>query len=72
MIKGYKISDKQKDLLLNKEFMVDSYFNPIQDIDDSWFIFTEEVEQCTNQDFEWLKDLTLSDFIPNPKSNIEL
>jgi len=66
MIKGYKISKTQKDLLVNKEFNVDSYFNPIQDIDGSWFIFKEEVEQCTNQEFEWLKDLTLSDFTITP------
>lgn len=42
----------------------DSYFNPIQDIDDNWIISTEEINFCTNPEFIWIKDLPLIEYKP--------
>ena len=53
----------QKNSLLNKEFSEDSLFNPIQDIKGNWIISVEEMEQA-NENFEWVKDLTLIDYLP--------
>lgn len=56
------ITTEQKDLLLGQKYDGKQYFNPIQDADNNWIISQEEINQCTNVDFQWVKDLTLSDF----------
>ena len=42
----------------------DSYFNPIQDADDNWIISVEEMNQCINPDFMWVKELELIEYKP--------
>ena len=56
---------EQKEELIGQQFAPDSYFNPIQDADDNWVISREEMEQCCNSQFLWVKDLPLIDY--NPK-----
>jgi len=53
----------QKNKLVNKEFSEDSLFNPIQDINNKWIISVEEMEQA-NENFAWVKDLPLIDYLP--------
>ena len=60
------LTDKQKDSLLLQEFAPDSYFNPIQDLNDNWIISVEEMANCTNEDFIWVKDLPLIIYEPKP------
>jgi len=59
---------EQKTELLLQEFAPDSYFNPIQDINDNWVISIEEMEYCTNELFLWVKYLPLIEYVP--KENI--
>lgn len=59
------LTDKEKDALIGQLYMPDSYFNPVQDADLNWFISVEEIDQCTNQEFMWVKDLPLIPY--NPK-----
>jgi hypothetical protein len=59
----------QKDELIGQTFAPYSYFNPIQDNDDNWIISLQEIEYCTNSEFQWVKDLPLIDF--NPKITLE-
>jgi hypothetical protein len=54
---------EQKDLLVGQPFAPASIFNPIQDINGDWFISPQEVDQCENPDFLWVKDLPLSTFV---------
>lgn len=56
------LNQEQKDLLVGKEYTADSYFNPIQDFNDNWIISTEEMINCTNENFVWVKDLELIDY----------
>ncbi len=56
------LNQKQKDLLVGKEYTADSYFNPIQDFNDNWIISTKEIINCTNENFVWVKDLELIDY----------
>jgi hypothetical protein len=42
-----------------KEYTTDSYFNPIQDLQGNWVISTQEMDQCTNSDYMWVKQLPL-------------
>ena len=55
---------EEKDLLVGKQYAPDSYFNPIQDSVGDWVISTEEIDQNTNADFDWLKDINLIEYSP--------
>lgn len=56
------ITEIQKDLLVGQRFDGVQFFNPVQDIDSNWCISQEEINQCTNLDFQWVKDLSLSTY----------
>jgi hypothetical protein len=57
---------QQKDELLGQIFDVDSYFNPIQDLDSNWVISTQEIDYCVNPEFFWVKNLPLIEYKPKP------
>lgn len=61
---------EQKDSLILQWYAPDSYFNPIQDINDNWIISVEEMANCTNDEFMWVKDLPLIIYEPKPSSPI--
>jgi hypothetical protein len=50
---------EQKELLLGVYLQPNWHFNPIQDIDDRWIISTLEIDNTTNPDFMWVKELPL-------------
>jgi hypothetical protein len=58
-----KLTIVQKNKLVNKEFAPDSFYNPIQDINNKWIVSIEEMEQSTGE-FEWVQNLPLIDYIP--------
>jgi len=58
------LTELQKDSLIGHIYMPDSYFNPIQDAYDNWIISVEEMNQCINPDFMWVKDLELIVYKP--------
>jgi hypothetical protein len=60
----YLLTEKQKNELVEVEFIPDNYYNPIQDINNNWIISSEEVEQTTNKNYLWVKDLPLIDYKP--------
>ena len=60
---------EQKDQLVGQWYAPDSFFNPIQDINDNWIISTEEIIYCTNEEFMWVKDLDLITYEPRPTPN---
>ena len=57
---------EQKNEIAGQLYAEDSYFNPIQDLNDNWVISTQEMEQNINPNFLWVKDLTLIDYEPKP------
>tara|TARA_R110000868_G_scaffold4583_3_gene28692 strand:+ start:647 stop:895 length:249 start_codon:yes stop_codon:yes gene_type:complete len=57
---------RQKDEIKGQAYSADSYFNPIQDINDNWVISTQEMIYCTNEEFMWVKDLELIEYKPKP------
>jgi len=61
---------EQKDSLLIQLYAPDSYFNPIQDLNDNWIISVEEMANCTNEEFIWVKDLPLIIYEPKPSPPI--
>lgn len=60
----YKLTEQQKDLLIGQMYVVDVYFNPIQDINGNWIISQTEVNNCINEQFMWIKDLELINYEP--------
>jgi hypothetical protein len=66
MIQVGLLTETQKDELIGQLYDEDSYFNPIQDFNDNWIISIEEIEQCVNPNFMWVKDLPLIPYEPKP------
>ena len=60
------LTELQKDELIGQVYAPDSYFNPIITADNQWVISVEEMEQCVNPDFLWVKDLDLIPYNPVP------
>jgi hypothetical protein len=71
MIQVGLLTIEQKDQLVGQLYDDDSYFNPIQDIDDNWIISVEEIEQCINPEYLWVKDLELIPYEPKPTPPIK-
>ncbi len=53
------ITSDQKTSLLGEKYDGIQFFNPILDIDGNWVISEEEINQCTEEDCLWVKDLEL-------------
>lgn len=71
MIEVGLLTEIQKDELIGQLYDEDSYFNPIQDVNNNWIISIEEIDQCTNPEFIWVKDLPLIPYEPKPTQPIE-
>jgi hypothetical protein len=56
---------EQKQELIGQWYAPDSYFNPIITAEQQWVISVEEMEQCVNPNFLWVKDLELIEYLPN-------
>jgi len=71
MIQVGLLTEVQKDELIGQLYDEDSYFNPIQDLNDNWIISVEEIDQCVNPEFMWVKELPLIPYEPKPTPPIE-
>lgn len=60
---------EQNDLIVGQQYTTDSYFNPIQDLNDNWVISIEEMNYCDNNDYLWVKDLDLIIYEPKVQVN---
>jgi hypothetical protein len=60
------LTEVQKDQMFGQLYAPDSHFNSIQDANDNWITSIEEMEQCVNPDFLWVKDLPLIPYEPKP------
>jgi hypothetical protein len=61
---GYKLTIEQRNELVGQQFDLYQFFNPVQDIEDVYFIFEGEVENCVNEEFMWVKDLPTAEYVP--------
>ena len=60
------LTEIQKNELQGQLYAPDSYFNPIQDVNNNWIISIEEIEQTITPQFLWVKDLDLIPYEPKP------
>ena len=71
------ITELQKDILVGKQFEMDSFFNPIQDLNNNWIISEIEYYYCLglwyldelNAELIFIKDLSLSIYEPKIVEN---
>lgn len=56
---GVILTEAQKDLLIGQEITEDWLYNPIQDINDDWFIGEIEVSVTNKSEFMFLKSLPI-------------
>jgi hypothetical protein len=65
------ITEAQKDELIGEKFSQNSFFNPIQDVNNNWVISIEEIEKCENEfKPDWFDSLVLVDLKPKVSSSI--
>ena len=60
----YKLTTEQKEALNGQTYDGLQYFNPVLDAEGNWFISIEEVNNCTNESFQWVKYLPLIEYNP--------
>lgn len=60
------LTPEQAQSLQGQTFQTDSYFNPIQDINDVWVLSAEEIAYCSNPTFLWVKELDMIIYEPKP------
>ncbi len=60
------LTEDQKDSLVGVYYAPDSIYNPIQDADDNWVISVEEMQDTTNEETLWVKELPLIEYVPKP------
>jgi hypothetical protein len=61
MILVAQLTEAEAVELSTVEFIPDNLFNPIQDINGTWIISLQEVDQCS---IEWVKELPQIEFLP--------
>jgi hypothetical protein len=55
---------EQKDSLIGIQYMPDVYYNPVLNIDDIWCLSVEEIDNTTDENYLWVKSLTLIPYFP--------
>ena len=60
------LTEVQKDELIGVAYAPDSFYNPIQELNDNWIISVEEIANTINPATQWVKDLELIPYEPKP------
>jgi hypothetical protein len=63
------LTEEEKNQLVGQKFDGVQFFNPVLDGNGNWIISEQEVEFCTDEQFNWIKGKELIDFV-YPKSPI--
>lgn len=58
------LTENQKDQLENVLYMPDVYYNPVLDLNNNWVISIEEINNTTDSNYLWVKELPLIPFEP--------
>jgi hypothetical protein len=54
---------EQKEDIQYKLFAPDSYFHAVLDGNDNWIITQQQMDNCINPDYLWVKELPLIDWV---------
>jgi hypothetical protein len=63
---GYKLTNEEKDLIQGQYYTESQFFNCVQDIDGTWFLFlsTQDKEQIVGTEWAWLLTLPEAEYVP--------
>ncbi len=61
---GFIPTKEEADSLVGELYDGVQYFHPVQDGNDNWIVSTEEIDQCTNENCMWVKELELITWVP--------
>jgi len=64
MYKHIKLTEEQAKKIHLKQLHLDWAFLVTKDANEEYFVDPYQVEQCTNPEFDWLKELPLSEYVP--------
>lgn len=64
MYQHIKLTEDQARQVYQKELTAGWCFKLTKDVNEDYFLDPYQVEQCTNPEFDWLKQLQLSQYIP--------
>jgi len=65
------LTEAEKDLLTDQMVTIDWYYNPVKDCNDNWIISSEEIDNTTNEEFLWVKDLPMIEWCnPTPVTGL--
>lgn len=53
----YKLTEEQKNQLMGLSYDGEQFIDPPQDADGNWYISQEVVNNTTNSELMWIKDL---------------
>lgn len=59
-----KLTIEQKQTIEGQQYAPDCFFNPVQDINNDWIISTQEMDNCINPEFIFVKYLPLIEYQP--------
>jgi len=61
----FKLTITQKNKIVGQEYAPDSFYNPVQDGNEppNWVISHQEVEQTVAEEFLWVKELKLIEWV---------
>jgi len=63
---GYVLTHLQKEQVQGQFYTPYEFFNCVQDIDETWFLFLSEQdkEQIINTEWDWILDLPEEEYVP--------
>jgi hypothetical protein len=64
MYQQVKLTEQQARQVYEKELSPGWVFLMHKDINEQYFLDPYQIQQCTNTEFEWLKQLPLSEYVP--------
>jgi hypothetical protein len=63
-MQGAILTQNEAKQLLGQFYTTDSYFNPVLDVNANIYITIQEIENCTATNFQWVKQLTITNITP--------
>jgi hypothetical protein len=67
MYQQIKLTEEQAKQVHGKQLSDNWCFIVTQDINGDYFLDPFQVENCDREEFNWLKDLPLSEYVPQPE-----
>jgi hypothetical protein len=64
MYQHIKLTEEQARSIYGQELSPGWCFSLNKDINEEYFVDPYQVEQCTNSEFQWLKEMPLSQYVP--------